>query len=61
MARIAITVAGGIPNSLYQMPFIFSGICFVLLFISFCRFGFGFGFGFMLSLELCRRSSNRNQ
>ena len=31
----------------------FSGVCFVLLFLSFCRFCFVF----MLSLELCRFSS----
>ena len=36
----------------------FFGMCFVLLFLSFCRFCFVFYFVTMFSLELCRCSSD---
>ena len=36
----------------------FSGMCIFLLFLSFCRFGFVFCCGCLLSLELCKCSSD---
>ena len=45
---MAIIAAGDIPNFLYRVPFFlyFSGMCFVLLFLSFSFFYFLFVFVF---------------
>ena len=52
---------GIIPNSLYRVPFLyfFSGRCILLLLLSFCRLCFVSLCFLLLSLELCRCSSDR--